>query len=44
MAAVQSTQTDDAWRVDRVPLNKLYLVELRHVSQGSWQPVIAYTP
>lgn len=30
------------WGVHRIPFSQLYLVELRHVSQGSWQPVVCF--
>lgn len=29
------------WRLERRPFDSLYLIELRNVSQGSWQPVFA---
>ncbi|KAI0791469.1 hypothetical protein BC629DRAFT_1509756 [Irpex lacteus] len=31
----------DGWQIERHPLETLVLLELRHVSQGSWQPVLA---
>ena len=32
------------WQLGRIPFSQLYLVQLRNVSAGSWQPVIAYEP
>ncbi|KAI0092296.1 hypothetical protein BDY19DRAFT_591608 [Irpex rosettiformis] len=31
----------DGWQLANFPLERLVLLELRHVSQGSWQPVLA---
>ncbi|EKM52700.1 uncharacterized protein PHACADRAFT_211919 [Phanerochaete carnosa HHB-10118-sp] len=31
------------WQLQRIPFSALHLVELRNVSQGSWQPVFCYT-
>lgn len=30
------------WQLERIPFDRLYLIELRHVSRGSWQPVLSY--
>ncbi|GJE97177.1 hypothetical protein PsYK624_133900 [Phanerochaete sordida] len=35
-----TAKDDGAWDVRRIPLESLYLVELRQVLQASWQPVI----
>ncbi|EKM52681.1 uncharacterized protein PHACADRAFT_211903 [Phanerochaete carnosa HHB-10118-sp] len=32
------------WNVDAIRFEGLSLVELRHVSEGSWQPVLSYHP
>ncbi|GJE92955.1 hypothetical protein PsYK624_091140 [Phanerochaete sordida] len=31
------------WCLDRINFDDLYLVELRQVSKGSWQPVICWS-
>ena len=42
LATVASTETRQDWWLSNVRFNELYLVELRHVSQGSWQPVLCW--
>ena len=37
-----SPSSEPDWHLSRYPLDKLYLLELRHVSEGSWQPVLSY--
>ncbi|KAJ3553989.1 hypothetical protein NM688_g3336 [Phlebia brevispora] len=37
--ATQEPRLD--WAVNNIPFESLYLLELRHVSTGSWQPVIS---
>ncbi|KAI0092297.1 hypothetical protein BDY19DRAFT_591459 [Irpex rosettiformis] len=32
------------WRRSQIPIEKIVLLELRHVSQDSWQPVLAALP
>ncbi|GJE92914.1 hypothetical protein PsYK624_090730 [Phanerochaete sordida] len=39
-AEVATSEPD--WAVTRIPFEKLILLELRHVSDGSWQPVLCY--
>ncbi|GJE92898.1 hypothetical protein PsYK624_090560 [Phanerochaete sordida] len=34
--------SEPGWAVTRIPFEKLILLELRHVSDGSWQPVLCY--
>ncbi|KIP06388.1 hypothetical protein PHLGIDRAFT_35967 [Phlebiopsis gigantea 11061_1 CR5-6] len=41
---VASTEPNPDWHLGRIPFSQLYLVQLRNVSAGSWQPVIAYEP
>ncbi|GJE92895.1 hypothetical protein PsYK624_090530 [Phanerochaete sordida] len=36
--AVVGTEPD--WNLSNIPFEDLYLVELRNVARGSWQPVI----
>lgn len=36
--------TEPDWDLQRFGLDDLYLVELRQVSSGSWQPVIYFLP
>ncbi|EKM52702.1 uncharacterized protein PHACADRAFT_211921 [Phanerochaete carnosa HHB-10118-sp] len=36
--------TEPSWQLQGIPFDNLYLVELRHVSRGSWQPVICWNP
>ncbi|KAI0092288.1 hypothetical protein BDY19DRAFT_591136 [Irpex rosettiformis] len=36
--------TAAGWELQKFPFNDLYLVELRHVGQSSWQPVLMYSP
>ncbi|KAI0739296.1 hypothetical protein BC629DRAFT_1299979, partial [Irpex lacteus] len=31
----------DGWQLQHFPIERLVLLELRYVSQGSWQPVLA---
>lgn len=38
MASAPCKDTD--WRLDNSPYDSLYLVELRNVARGSWQPVL----
>lgn len=38
----EGTEDCSCWELRRIPFTSLYLVELRQVSQGSWQPVICY--
>ncbi|KAI0692321.1 hypothetical protein BC835DRAFT_1416616 [Cytidiella melzeri] len=33
---------DRSWSIRNIPFEKLYLLELRHVHTGSWQPVLYY--
>lgn len=33
--------TEPGWRLDEISFNRLYLVELRHRQEASWQPVIS---
>ncbi|EKM52691.1 uncharacterized protein PHACADRAFT_31166 [Phanerochaete carnosa HHB-10118-sp] len=33
--------TEPYWDLNRMPLDKIVLVELRHVSESSWQPVLS---
>lgn len=33
---------DHAWAVQNIDFNRLYITELQHVAQGSWQPVLYY--
>jgi lipase chaperone LimK len=33
---------DQRWALERIDFDRLYLTELQHVSQGSWQPVLYY--
>lgn len=45
MQDVQPNAPDQAtfdWRIRNIPFDSLYLAELRHVSQGSWQPVLCF--
>lgn len=37
----RSTEALPDWWVQNVPLERLMLLELHHVGQGSWQPVLA---
>ena len=37
----QNRTTEPEWSLARTQFADLYLIELRNVSQGSWQPVIA---
>lgn len=39
MRNVRGTEPD--WLISRYQFGNFYLLELRHVSPGSWQPVIA---
>ncbi|KAI0092313.1 hypothetical protein BDY19DRAFT_929405 [Irpex rosettiformis] len=41
--AVLSGNPED-WSIHRIPFGSLRLLELRHVSTGSWQPVLIYEP
>ena len=34
--------TEQGWSVNNVKLESLFLLELRHVSTGSWQPVLIW--
>ncbi|KAI0700897.1 hypothetical protein BC835DRAFT_1411758 [Cytidiella melzeri] len=43
--AEPSTHTnDDSWWLEKYPFDRLVLLELRHVSLGSWQPVLMALP
>lgn len=42
MSTVRSTEADQSWWLNRIPLNQLVLLEIRNVSPGSWQPVILW--
>lgn len=33
---------DPKWCLQNIRLDRLYMAELRHVSQGTWQPVLYY--
>jgi hypothetical protein len=33
---------DQFWGLEKIDFDRLYLTELQHVSQGSWQPVLYY--
>ena len=35
---------EEAWAVQNIDFNRLYVTELQHVAQGSWQPVLYYKP
>ncbi|KAI0343678.1 hypothetical protein BDW22DRAFT_1198434 [Trametopsis cervina] len=35
-----TNNTEPQWNLRLLPFNRLYLIELRHISPGSWQPVI----
>jgi hypothetical protein len=39
----ESENTEPRWALNQMHFGNLYLLELHHVSQGSWQPVICYT-
>ncbi|KAI0764115.1 hypothetical protein BC629DRAFT_923830 [Irpex lacteus] len=43
-SAVPSTEQSPDWWVSRIPFERLLLLELRHVSPGSWQPVLCLLP
>ncbi|KAI0087971.1 hypothetical protein BDY19DRAFT_994394 [Irpex rosettiformis] len=38
----QSADGSRDWWLSNIPFDKIVLVELRHVSPGSWQPVLCY--
>ena len=38
MQGVESSVVD--WGLSTIPFHQLYLIELRNVTQGTWQPVI----
>lgn len=37
----QVRSREEGWQLARVPFEQVYLLELRHVGVGSWQPVLA---
>jgi hypothetical protein len=41
-AFVGGTDIDPQWNLQNIDFDRLYLAELRHVSAGSWQPVLYY--
>ena len=40
MSGTQSSEASPDWHLRNVPVERLKLVELRHVARGSWQPVL----
>ena len=36
--------SEQGWNVNQYSLDRLYLLELRHVTEGNWQPVLSYSP
>ncbi|KAJ3553987.1 hypothetical protein NM688_g3334 [Phlebia brevispora] len=40
-AQVRTREPRADWAVNSIPFESLYLLEIRHVSSGSWQPVIS---
>ena len=43
-AVAPSDGSASDWGVSNINFDKLYLLEFRHVSVGSWQPVLFYLP
>ncbi|KAF7794581.1 hypothetical protein EIP86_005716 [Pleurotus ostreatoroseus] len=41
---VEPDGTARGWEVVNIPFDRLFLLELQHVSVGSWQPVFYYMP
>ncbi|EKM52701.1 uncharacterized protein PHACADRAFT_198745 [Phanerochaete carnosa HHB-10118-sp] len=41
---LHATGGDPHWALQNIPFRALSLVELRNVSQGSWQPVLCHSP
>ena len=37
-----TASTEQGWSVNHIDLEDLFLLELRHVSTGSWQPVLIW--
>ena len=41
MRQVRSAETSSDWWLSQIDISDLYIMELRHVSKGSWQPVLS---
>ena len=42
--AVPADGSGPGWEVTNIRFENLYLLEFKHVSVGSWQPVLFYMP